>query len=151
MVVCADAQDVPLPANRYRVVANLPFGITSTLFRRLLDAPDGGLERADLIVQWQVARERARVNDRPPSDLVGAQWGPWWEFRRGRRLPAHSFRTRPSVDACVLVVTRRDPPLLPVSWSRRYARFVARAFRSRPDARDVSVDQWVARFRDVRR
>ena len=148
VVLPADARDVPLPSNPYRVVANLPFGVTSAVLRRLLDAPAGGLERADLVVQWQVARERVRVDHGPPTDLVGVCWGPWWEFHRGRRLPAGSFRPRPAVDAAVLVVARRDPPLLPVASSRRYANFVTRAFRSRPDARDVSVRQWVARFCD---
>jgi len=148
-VLCADARDVPLPATPYRVVANLPFRVTSAVLRRLLDTSQRGLERADLVVQWQVARERVRVGDRPPTDLIGARWGPWWEFRRGRRLPAGSFRPRPSVDAAVLVVVRRDPPLLPVGSSRRYANFVARAFRSQTDARRLGVDQWVARFRDT--
>jgi 23S rRNA (adenine-N6)-dimethyltransferase len=145
-VLHADAHDVPLPANPYRVVANLPFGVTGTVLRRLLDQPANGLRRADLIVQWQVARERVRVAGRPPTDLLGARWGPWWEFRRGRRLPAGCFRPRPSVDAAVLVVTRRDPPLLPVAASRKYAAFVARSFRSRPDARQHSVEQWIELF-----
>ena len=149
VVLHADARDAPLPANQYRVVANLAFGVTSAVLRRLLDVPACGLQRADLVVQWQVARERVRVGDGPPTDLVGVRWGPWWEFRRGRRLPAGSFRPRPSVDAALLVVERRDPSLLPVESSRRYANFVARAFRSRPHARDLGVHEWVARFRDV--
>jgi 23S rRNA (adenine-N6)-dimethyltransferase len=150
-VLRADARDVPLPANRHRVVANLPFGVTSAVLRRLLDSPACGLERADLVVQWQVARERARVGDHPPTDLLGARWGPWWEFRRGRRLPASSFRPRPSVDAAVLVVVRRNPPLLPAASSRRYAGFVAKAFRSHSEVRHFGVHEWVARFRDGRR
>ena len=79
-VLRADARETPLPANPYRVLANLPFGVTSDVLRRLFDAPASGLQRADLIVQWQVARVRARVNDGPPTDLLGARWGPWWEF-----------------------------------------------------------------------
>ena len=143
-VLCADARNAPLPANPYRVLANLPFGVTSAVLRRLLDAPTGGLQRADLILQWQVARARARAG--PPTDLVGARWGPWWEFRRGRRLPATCFRPRPAVDAAVLAVTRRDPPLLPIALNPRYVAFVARAFRSKPDANTVGVDQWVELF-----
>jgi 23S rRNA (adenine-N6)-dimethyltransferase len=143
-VLGADARDAPLPANPYRVLANLPFGVTSAVLRRLLDAPAGGLQRADLIVQWQVARARARAG--PPTDLVGARWGPWWEFRRGRRLPATCFRPRPAVDAAVLAVTRRDPPLLPIALNPRYVAFVARAFRSKPDANTVGVDQWIELF-----
>jgi 23S rRNA (adenine-N6)-dimethyltransferase len=143
----ADARDVAFPANPYRVLANLPFGVTSAVLRRLLDVPASGLRRADLIVQWQVARERVRAASGPPTDLLGARWGPWWEFRRGRRLPAACFRPRPSVDAALLVVTRRGEPLLPTSASDRYSSFVERAFRSRADARDIGVDQWVERFR----
>jgi 23S rRNA (adenine-N6)-dimethyltransferase len=143
----ADARHVALPANPYRVLANLPFGVTSAVLRRLLDVPASGLRRADLIVQWQVARERVRAASGPPVDLLGARWGPWWEFHRGRRLPAACFRPRPSVDASVLVVTRRAEPLLPTSASDRYSSFVARAFRSRADARDLGVNQWVELFR----
>jgi 23S rRNA (adenine-N6)-dimethyltransferase len=143
----ADARHVALPANPYRVLANLPFGVTSAVLRRLLDGPASGLRRADLIVQWQVARERVRAASRPPTDLLGARWGPWWDFRRGRRLPAACFRPRPSVDAAVLIVTRRTEPLLPISASDRYSSFVARAFRSRTDARELCVNQWVELFR----
>jgi 23S rRNA (adenine-N6)-dimethyltransferase len=150
-VLHADARDAPLPANPYRVVANLPFGVTGAVLRRLLDVPTSGLQRADLIVQWQVARERQRVGDAPPTDLLGARWGPWWEFRRGRRLPAGCFRPRPSVDAAVLVVTRRAPPLLPVALSRKYAGLVAREFRSRADARDLGVREWIELFRELAR
>jgi 23S rRNA (adenine-N6)-dimethyltransferase len=150
-VLGADARDVPLPLNPYRVVANVPFNVTSAILRRLLDAPDGGLWRADLIVQWQVARERAQSADGPPTDLLAARWGPWWEFRRGRRLPAGCFRPRPSVDAALLVMTRRAPPLLPVAASRPYAAFVTRGFRSKADARDLGVHEWVRLFRDFRR
>lgn len=146
-VLCADARDAPLPANPYRVLANLPFGVTSAVLRRLLDVPGAGLQRADLILQWQVARARARAGDGPPTDLLGARWGPWWEFRRGRRLPAKCFRPPPSVDAAVLVVTRRAAPLLPMAANPGYVRFVDRTFRSRPDARTLSVDQWVELFR----
>ena len=146
-VLRADARNVPLPANPYRVLANLPFGVTSAVLRRLLDVPASGLRRADLIVQWQVARERVRAASGPPIDLLGARWGPWWEFRRGRRLPAACFRPRPSVDAAVLVVTRRAEPMLPTSASDRYSSYVARAFGSRADARNLGVDQWVELFR----
>jgi 23S rRNA (adenine-N6)-dimethyltransferase len=147
----ADARDVPLPANPYRVLANLPFGVTSAVLRRLLDVPASGLGRADLIVQWQVARERVRAASGPPIDLLGARWGPWWEFHRGRRLPAACFRPRPSVDAAVLVVTRRTQALLPTSASDRYSSFVAQAFRSKPDARDLGVNHWVDLFRTFER
>jgi 23S rRNA (adenine-N6)-dimethyltransferase len=120
-VLHADVRDVPLPRNPYRVVANLPFGHTGAILRRLLDDPAGGLVRADLVVQWQVARNRARVSAGETADLLGEIWSPWWDFSRGRRIPAGLFRPRPAVDAAVLVVTRRDPPLVPAPEFERHA------------------------------
>jgi 23S rRNA (adenine-N6)-dimethyltransferase len=124
----ADARDMPLPASRYRVVANLPFAITNPSLRALLDNPNGGLVRADLVVQWQVARARVRVQQSAPTDLLGALWAPWWEFGRGRRLPARCFMPAPRVDAAVLRVVRRAPPLLGAEQAERYRAWVRREF-----------------------
>jgi 23S rRNA (adenine-N6)-dimethyltransferase len=97
------------------------------------------------VVQWQVARARARAADQNPIDLLGAAWGPWWSFRRGRRIPAPRFRPAPSVDAGVLTVTRREPALLPKAAVPRYREFVRARFG---DARGPrSVADRVRRFR----
>jgi 23S rRNA (adenine-N6)-dimethyltransferase len=144
-VLWADVNDVPLPVSPFRVVANPPFAHTAAVLRRILDPVDGALVRADLVVQWQVARHRARVGAGAPADLLGATWGPWWRFARGRRLPAACFRPRPSVDAAVLVVTRRDPPLLPPAYFDEYAAFVQAEFARRSDQR-APVADWAARF-----
>ena len=79
------------------------------------------------------------------ADLLGATWGLWWHFARGRRLPAVCFRPRPSVDAAVLVVTRRDPPLVDAEQFVSYAGFVAAEFARRSDQR-ASVEGWATRF-----
>jgi len=120
-VVEADFLSVSLPTGPFRVMGSLPFGRTTDVLRRLLDDPRVPLERADLIVQWEVARKRAAV---PPSTLLSTTWAPWWELRLGRRIPAEAFRPVPRVDAGVLVVTRRDRPLLPPAMAGSYARFV---------------------------
>jgi 23S rRNA (adenine-N6)-dimethyltransferase len=145
-VLAADLCAVPLPVTPFRVVANPPFGHTAAVLRRLLGDPAGGLERADLVVQWQVARHRARVDGVEPADLLGATWGPWWRFARGRRLPAACFRPRPSVDAALLVVTRRAEPLLPAAAFAEYAAFVQAEFADRPSHRGV-VAEYADRFR----
>jgi 23S rRNA (adenine-N6)-dimethyltransferase len=144
-VLAADLCEVPLPVTPFRVVSNPPFGHTAAVLRRLLEDPRGGLERADLVVQWQVARHRSRVDAGAPADLLGATWAPWWSFRRGRRLPAACFRPRPSVDAAVLAVTRRPDPWLPAERFTDYAAFVQAEFARRSDQR-ADVAAWAARF-----
>ena len=67
-VVTADALALPVPRRPFRVVANLPFGSTAAILRRLLGDPRTRLERADLIVQEQAARRYAAGRPGDPGD-----------------------------------------------------------------------------------
>jgi 23S rRNA (adenine-N6)-dimethyltransferase len=109
-VVRGDLRTVALPTSPYRVVANPPFGHTTALLRRLLDDPSRGPVRADLVVQAEVARKRART---PATTLRSAAWAPWWTFALGTRIGRNAFRPVPRVDAAVLIVRRREPAVLP--------------------------------------
>ena len=105
-----DLRETPLPRGEYRVVANPPFGLTTALLRRLFDDPARGPVRADLLLQWEVARKHARA---PAVSLQSAGWAPWWRFELGEKVPRSCFRPIPSVHAGWLIAVRRDPPLLP--------------------------------------
>jgi len=122
-VVEADVLAMPWPAEPFCVVANIPFGITTKILRRLLDA--AGLARADMIVQAEVARKRGTGGR---GTLLNACWEPWFEFGTGARIPAAAFRPRPRVDAAVLIVTCRNPPLVDPASRRDYVGFVTAAF-----------------------
>lgn len=120
-VVEADFLRARLPTRPFRVIGSLPFGRTTDMLHRLLDDPALPLLRADVIVQWEVAAKRAAV---PPTTLLGAAWAPWWEFRLGRRIAAAEFVPVPRVDAALLTIVRRQPPLLPPDLARAFAGFV---------------------------
>jgi 23S rRNA (adenine-N6)-dimethyltransferase len=140
LVVEGDAFAQPVPRIPFRAVSSVPFHETTRLFRVLLDDPRGALERAALIVQWEVARKRARADT-----LLGLGWAPWWEIRLVRQLPAAAFRPRPSVDAGIVVVSRRREPLLPPTQAKAYRSFLRRGFGRR--RRPAGLEEWLALFR----
>jgi 23S rRNA (adenine-N6)-dimethyltransferase len=78
-----DFLSVAMPSEPFRVVGSLPFGRTTDILRRFLDDPDTCLERADVIVQWEVARKRAAL---PPSTLLSTAWAPWWDIALRHRI-----------------------------------------------------------------
>ena len=125
-VVTADALALPTPRRPFRVVANLPFGMTAAMLRRLLGDPRTRLERADLIVQEQAARRYAAARPGSPETI---RWGTTYELRVGRRLGPGCFRPPPNVAAAVLVARRRRPPLVPVTGQARFADLLRTAFR----------------------
>ena len=147
-MVEADAREVELPREPFRVVANLPFAGTNEILRHLLDDPRVPLVRADLVVQWGVAVKRALPW---PSTVNGVVWGAWYSTRVARRLPRNAFAPPPSVDAAVLVFERRPAPLVPIELASGYRRFVARGFREgrrlvRAEPRQLDPYEWAARY-----
>jgi 23S rRNA (adenine-N6)-dimethyltransferase len=111
-VIPCEVQRVRLPPTPYRVVANPPFALTTEVLALLLDDPERGPTRADLVLQQEVARKHATL---PPTSLRTAAWAPWWHFELGLRLDRAAFRPQPTVDARVLSIHRRPEPVLP-TW-----------------------------------
>jgi 23S rRNA (adenine-N6)-dimethyltransferase len=133
-VIAKDFLAVTLPREPFRIIGSLPFRRTTDILHRLLDDPTVPMQRADVIVQWEVALKRAAV---PPVTLLSTAWAPWWEMQLAQRIPAAKFRPVPRVDAGLLTVTRRDPPVLPAAMARSYAAFIQREwpFDGRPSPR----------------
>lgn len=112
-VVQGDALDVDLEellgAGSWRLAANLPYNVATTILLRILeDAPQvsGGV----VLVQREVAE---RLAAGPGDDAYGipsvkAAW--WAEVRVGGRVPASVFHPRPRVDSAFVTFERRPRP-----------------------------------------
>ena len=175
VVVEADVLRAPFTAEPFRVVANLPFHLTTAILRRLLDDARVPLLRADVLVEWEVARKRALCW---PSTLLNVVWGARWELDAVRRIPAACFEPRPDADAGVLRISRRPEPLVLDGDLAAFRRLVEAGFRRTPlraalaahvparvfkqvgrelgfepsaAARDLDVHQWAALFAAVSR
>jgi 23S rRNA (adenine-N6)-dimethyltransferase len=127
-VVEGDATQLPLPAEQFSVVANLPFAAGTAILRRLLGDPRVPLTQLDAIVEWGLAVKRTAVW---PSTLLGCAWGAWYELQLVRRVPRTCFAPPPSVDAAVLRATRRSEPLVPPAQAAAYEALLRRAFAAR--------------------
>ncbi|SHL40266.1 23S rRNA (adenine-N6)-dimethyltransferase [Pseudonocardia thermophila] len=129
----------------HHVVSNVPFGITAPLLRHVLG--QSSWCTAVLLLQWEVARKRAAVGG---TTQLTALWWPWIDFTLAGRVPADAFRPRPSVDGGVLVMVRRERPLLDARRRGAYQRFVVEAFRAGQVAgrrpRDLDARGWVMLF-----
>lgn len=129
-VLAADVLLVSAPQEPFRAFGNVPFGLTTAILRRLLDDPVSSLTRADLLVQYEVARKRCSPW---PSRQLSLAWLPWWEFALVRRLPRWCFEPPPRVDAGMLRITRRNPPLLTPADRPAFVRTLRAAFRRSSD------------------
>lgn len=116
-----------LPA-RYKVVANIPYYLTSNLLRVLSEATNPAAVVA-LLVQKEVA-ERVTAGPGEMSLLSATtQW--YWEVAIGREVPARLFTPPPKVDSQILILHRRTHPLFENVDTKQFFRLVKAGFSQR--------------------
>lgn len=101
LVVVADASDLRLPRQPFKVVSNPPFAATTGLLRRLT-APGSRLVRADLVVPKHVVR-RWTSRDAPGA----GRWRHVFDARCGPEVPRRAFHPSAPGSCAVLVIERR--------------------------------------------
>jgi 16S rRNA (adenine1518-N6/adenine1519-N6)-dimethyltransferase len=127
----ADALDlelselVPPP---YRVVANLPYHITSPMLHRLLGQPPRA-DRLVLMLQAEVADRIAAPPGRMSYLSVFVQYHATVEV--ARRVPPEAFEPAPAVSSAVVVVEPRASRPLPVDREADLWALVQAGFRER--------------------
>jgi 23S rRNA (adenine-N6)-dimethyltransferase len=127
-VVAADALSVRLPEEPFRVLANVPFHLTTAILHRLLDDPTQPPDLVHLLVQKELAEKHVRAS---PTTLKTLTWSPWYRFEAAFELPAGAFDPSPGVGARLLVAARRKQPLVTPERRELFRTFVRGAFDGR--------------------
>jgi 16S rRNA (adenine1518-N6/adenine1519-N6)-dimethyltransferase len=113
-----------LPAG-YKVVANIPYYLTSNLVRVLSESSNPP-STAVLLIQKEVA-ERVCAKAGAMSILsVTAQY--YWETSLGQLVPAELFTPPPKVDSQVLILHRHEWPLFEDVDAKQFFRLVKAGF-----------------------
>jgi len=120
-----------LPPCPYRVVSNVPYGITSAVVRRLVHGPSPP-EDAWLVLQREAAEKFAGL---PRETLFSLLTKPRFTLSIVRMFRRSDFSPAPSVDSVLLRIRRREKPLLAAKSRRSYERFVRATFRHGGDLR----------------
>ncbi len=116
-----------LPAG-YKVVANIPYYLTSNLLRVMCESANP-FSQAALLVQKEVA-ERAAAKPGTMSLLsVSVQW--YCEVGLGGVVPAALFTPPPKVDSQILQLSYRAQPLFADIDSKVFFRIVKAGFSQR--------------------
>ena len=112
----------------YKVVANIPYYLTSNLIRVISETPNPPAI-AVLLVQKEVAQRVAAE----PGDMsllsVTAQF--YWQVSIGREVAAELFAPPPKVDSQILILQRRPGLLFPNVVEKDFFRLVKAGFAQR--------------------
>ncbi len=114
-----------LPAN-YKVVANIPYYLTSVLVRRLLEASNQP-QRIVLLVQKEVAERMAAAPGQ--MSVLGVMCQFYGDVRLGDVIPAALFEPPPEVDSQIVILDPHQTP--PQVDTKRFFRLVKAGFGER--------------------
>ena len=112
----------------YKVVANIPYYLTSNLIRILSESANPP-SVAVLLVQKEVAERVAAKAGSMSLLSVTAQF--YWEVSLGIKVGAELFTPPPKVDSQILVLHHRAQPLFPGVDSKAFFRLVKAGFAQR--------------------
>lgn len=121
-ILSFDFASVPHP---YKVVANIPYYLTSNLIRVLSESTNPPTDAA-ILIQKEVA-ERVCARPGQMSILsVTAQF--YWDVSLGRIVEAHLFTPPPKVDSQILIMKYHPKPLFENVDTKRFFRLVKAGF-----------------------
>lgn len=134
-VINADILEVSLPSiipqnTHPKVIANLPYGITTPILWKLLDHSDI-LNNCILMMQWEVAE---RIIANPGGKDYGALTigiSYYADTELIVKLSPENFYPAPQVDSALLKIIMLDKPRVVVNNEVHFFRIVREAFRGR--------------------
>jgi len=116
-----------LPAD-YKVVANIPYYLTSNLLR-VLCTSSNPFSQAALLVQKEVAQRAAAEPGKMSLLSVGVQL--YCEVKTGQIIEANKFDPPPKVDSQILILNRRKDLLFIDIDNKKFFRLVRAGFSQR--------------------
>ena len=85
--------DMPLPKNSFKVVANIPYNITTDIFGYLLDVPQTYFTGGVILMEWGAAKRFTEHSIDPR--VIG--WNTWFNISTVNRVSPQAFSPAPSV------------------------------------------------------
>lgn len=109
----------------YKVVANIPYYLTSYLIR-LFSESSNPPKLAVLLVQQEVAQ---RIAAQPGQlSILGVVAQVYWDISLGLIVPAELFFPPPKVNSQIVILKRRDNPFLPNGLEKEFFQTVKIGF-----------------------
>lgn len=112
----------------YKVVANIPYYLTSNLIRRMCESPNP-FTVAALLIQKEVAQRVCAVPGQTSLLSISTQF--YCHVSLGPVVPAEMFTPPPKVDSQVLLLEFRKQPLFPGIDTKKFFSLVKAGFSER--------------------
>ena len=129
-ILAVDLADILGDTTGWKVVANLPYNISTAVLFRLMEVKDR-LARMILMLQKEVGDRLVAAPDCADYGVTTVLLGLWFNIRREFPVSPGCFKPSPKVDSAVLSFVPLSGPRLPVGDEDVFRRVVKGAFGMR--------------------
>ncbi|RWR04946.1 23S ribosomal RNA methyltransferase Erm [Siminovitchia fortis] len=111
-IIHQDIMKVHLPKEKFVVVSNIPFSITTPIMKMLLSNPLTCLQRGVIVMEKGAAK---RFTSNFVKDPYIAAWKMWFDIQYVKVISRKNFSPPPRVDSAMITINRKPKPI--VSYS----------------------------------
>lgn len=108
-IIQDDILNIKLPGEKFVVVSNIPYAITTPVLKKLLNNPSSGFQRGLLVMEKGAAK---RFTSKFVKDSYVALWRIYFNLRYIRTISACHFSPPPRVESALLKIERRAVPVI---------------------------------------
>lgn len=123
-IITKDFLQFHVPATEYKIFANVPYNITTSLVRKILHTPP--VPRESYLILQKEAAEKFSGNPAETQFSILAK--PWFDIQIIRELRRTDFDPVPSVDSVLLRIKKRHAALIRNQDAFLYRSFVRYGF-----------------------
>lgn len=118
-IINQDILQFHLPKEKFAVVANIPFSITTPIMKMLMNRPANGFQRGVFIVENGAAK---RFTSSVVKDGYVVLWRMYFDITYVRGISRMNFSPPPKVDGAIMQIKRKANPLIPLKDAQIFQR-----------------------------
>ncbi|SEM72582.1 23S ribosomal RNA methyltransferase Erm [Lihuaxuella thermophila] len=110
LIVHQDIMKIRLPKEKFLVVSNIPYAITTPIMKMLLNNPISGLQRGVIVMEKGAAK---RFTSKFVKNSYVLAWRMWFDLRYVKEISRYHFSPPPRVDSAMIMISRKKEPVVP--------------------------------------
>nr|WP_152658176.1 23S ribosomal RNA methyltransferase Erm [Oceanobacillus sp. CFH 90083] len=109
-IIHQDIMKIRLPKEKFVVVSNIPYAITTPIMKMLLNKPSSGFQKGVIVMEKGAAK---RFTSQSVKDDYVLAWRMWFDIRYVKKISRNNFSPPPKVDSALISITRKKDPVIP--------------------------------------
>lgn len=111
-IIHQDILKMHLPKEKFIVVSNIPYSITTPIMKMLLNKPSNGFQRGVIMMEKGAAKRFTSKIVKDPYIIV---WRMWFDIWYVKGISRRNFSPPPRVDSAMITIMRKARPIVPIA------------------------------------